>query len=379
LRIYGLRTWINNLVWIVRSMLIYFLLTIGVTLLSLIQLPKSDTKFSVKKAVFNSTNWFLLWTVLFVYSIQVSSFSVFFGQFFKRRKISHRFKMFDIFFCRSITALLAKLIGFLIWIITFIDFYPGVPVAIRYLLCLFPNTGLMFCLQVILQYERKANNLTMNEIYSNLFSYRLYIGICLLTMLIYSVIYFCLAIYIERINPGEFGIAQPWFYPFRISRLPTATVRPSEIRQSNNQWVELSSIDNSRKAAVSIQNLTKVKICSLSFFVFRSVFSFRKEFGRFQAVSNLSLDFYRGEVCSLLGENGAGKTTTTFILVGWFVSSKECWIENETNYVLFRNVRTNIRTSIDRRFRHSKRFAECASITWILSTIWSENVESFVK
>jgi ATP-binding cassette subfamily A (ABC1) protein 3 len=35
-------------------------------------------------------------------------------------------------------------------------------------------------------------------------------------------------------------------------------------------------------------------------------------------VSDLSLDFYSGEVCSLLGHNGAGKTTTTFILVGQF-------------------------------------------------------------
>ncbi len=33
-------------------------------------------------------------------------------------------------------------------------------------------------------------------------------------------------------------------------------------------------------------------------------------------MSDLSLNFYKGEVCSLLGHNGAGKTTTTFILVG---------------------------------------------------------------
>jgi hypothetical protein len=55
-----------------------------------------------------------------------------------------------------ILALLAKLIGFVVWVITFIDFYPGVSVGVRYFLCLFPNTGLMFCLQVVLQYERKG-------------------------------------------------------------------------------------------------------------------------------------------------------------------------------------------------------------------------------
>lgn len=31
-----------------------------------------------------------------------------------------------------------------------------------------------------------------------------------------------------------------------------------------------------------------------------------------------SVDFYPGEVCSLLGHNGVGKTTVTFILVGRF-------------------------------------------------------------
>ena len=40
-----------------------------------------------------------------------------------------------------------------------------------------------------------------------------------------------------------------------------------------------------------------------------------KKFGKFDAVKRLTLEFYEGEVCTLLGHNGAGKTTTTFILV----------------------------------------------------------------
>ena len=57
--------------------------------LSLAVLPSSGARFnSVSKALFNYTDWTLLWTILFVYSIQVSAFSVFFGQLFKRRKKS---------------------------------------------------------------------------------------------------------------------------------------------------------------------------------------------------------------------------------------------------------------------------------------------------
>jgi len=70
-----------------RALIIYFLLSSIITVLSLIVLP--STRFrtnSSAKALFNYTHWTLLWTILFVYSIQVSAFSVFFGQFFKRRK-----------------------------------------------------------------------------------------------------------------------------------------------------------------------------------------------------------------------------------------------------------------------------------------------------
>ncbi len=55
-----------------------------------------------------------------------------------------------------ILALLAKLLGVVVWIITFIDFYSGTPIGVRYLLCLFPNAGLLFCIQVIQQYERRS-------------------------------------------------------------------------------------------------------------------------------------------------------------------------------------------------------------------------------
>lgn len=114
---------------------------------------------SVTKAVFNYTDWKVLWTVLFVYAIQTSVFAVFFGQLFKRRNILFlpiiKSENEDNF--THILALLAKLVGLVIWIITFVDFYPSAPVGIRYFLCFFPNAGLLFCIQVMQQYERRSS------------------------------------------------------------------------------------------------------------------------------------------------------------------------------------------------------------------------------
>ncbi|CAF3110060.1 unnamed protein product [Rotaria socialis] len=302
-RIFGLRTWINNLVWVTRSMFIYIVLCSLLTGFSVLVLPSSNaTSKSVDKAVFNSTHWTVIWTVLFVYSIQLSTFSVFFGQFFSR-------------------PLLAKFLAFTIWILTFIDFYNNIPVVIRYLMCFFPNTGLLFCLEVIQQYERKSDNMTtFKDFYSNLFTYPLYIGICLLLMIAYSIIYMVLAVYIERINPGQFGVSQPFFYPClrknKISKtipisdsdengsLPTNRITKSKISK-HDHWIEMDSKISRIYPLIRIKHLAK-------------------EFGRFTAVSDFSFDFYEGEVCALLGHNGAGKTTITFILVGMMEATSGC-------------------------------------------------------
>ena len=112
---------------------------------------------------------------------------------------------------------------------------------------------------------------TFAHLYSNLFTYPLYIGLCLLLMLVYSVIYLLLAIYVERVNPGEFGVAQPWNYLFKKSYWkPKASsfVRPSDkdaklphtdmTISSQNHWIEPESKSNTNDASLTVSHLTKV-------------------------------------------------------------------------------------------------------------------------
>ncbi|CAF1254126.1 unnamed protein product, partial [Didymodactylos carnosus] len=53
-------------------------------------------------------------------------------------------------------ALTVKVVGFLLWVITFIDYYTTAPLGVKYFMTMFPNTSLMFIIQVMLQYERKS-------------------------------------------------------------------------------------------------------------------------------------------------------------------------------------------------------------------------------
>ena len=105
--------------------------------------------------------------------------------------------------------------------------------------------------------------LTYNELYWNIFDYPLYIGICLLMMLIYSIIYVFLATYVERVNPGEFGIAQPWNYLFKKSYWNSSTVQPSEIERNaptmESHWIEMETREKKKVApTMTINHLTKV-------------------------------------------------------------------------------------------------------------------------
>lgn len=111
--------------------------------------------------------------------------------------------------------------------------------------------------------------ITFNHLYWNIFPYPLYIGLCLLMMLIYSVIYFFLAIYVERVNPGEFGVSQPWNYLCRKSYWtssvqPTSGKMDSDRISSPNHWIETKNTSKLKRPTMIIDRLNKVKISPFS-------------------------------------------------------------------------------------------------------------------
>lgn len=70
-----------------------------------------------------------------------------------------------------------------------------------------------------------------------------------------------------------------------------------------------------------------------------SIQNISKRFGSTQALDNVSLDFYPGEVHALLGENGAGKSTLIKILTGIH--------QADSGRVIFQNEPISIRNSFD--------------------------------
>ncbi|XP_076977505.1 phospholipid-transporting ATPase ABCA7 [Tamandua tetradactyla] len=112
--------------------------------------------------------------------------------------------------------------------------------------------------------------------------------------------------YLEAVCPGQYGIPEPWNFPFRRSywcgsRTPKGPA-PAPARHDPEVLVEQAP--PGLNPGVSLRGLEKQFPGSSQ-----------------PALRGLSLDLYQGHITAFLGHNGAGKTTTLSILSGLFPPS----------------------------------------------------------
>ncbi|KFO28911.1 ATP-binding cassette sub-family A member 7 [Fukomys damarensis] len=125
-------------------------------------------------------------------------------------------------------------------------------------------------------------------------------------LLLDAVLYALTIWYLEAVCPGQYGIPEPWNFPFRKSYWcgpePPKDPAPAPTPQDPNVLVE--GAPPGLCPGVSIRGLEKqFPGCPQP------------------ALRGLSLDFYQGHITAFLGHNGAGKTTTLSILSGLFPPS----------------------------------------------------------
>jgi ATP-binding cassette, subfamily A (ABC1), member 3 len=110
-----------------------------------------------------------------------------------------------------------------------------------------------------------------------------------------------LVFYFEKVMPGNHGIAEPWYFPAQkivqffhllrpvVEKKDEEVVDPLQIDNSNNnnEFFEDEAIYSARRIGIEIKNLDK---------------NFHQFGKKKQAVSNLSLNVYEGQITVLLGE-----------------------------------------------------------------------------
>ncbi|XP_052174030.1 ABC transporter A family member 1 isoform X3 [Diospyros lotus] len=143
--------------------------------------------------------------------------------------------------------------------------------------------------------------------------------VCLLMMLLDTLLYCLIGLYLDKVLPRENGIRQPWnfLFPKCIWRRKSTTEHSacsSDTNPGNNDFpgndpfvpaVEAMSLEMKQQEldgrCIQIRNL-------------RKVYTANKR--RCCAVKSLQLTLHENQILALLGHNGAGKSTTISMLVG---------------------------------------------------------------
>ena len=86
--------------------------------------------------------------------------------------------------------------------------------------CLYSNTAMAFALQLVAMFEGSGEGIQWSNINRGVspdddFTF----GDVIVMLIIDAGIYLLVALYFEAVFPGEYGVPQPWYFPFTVKRL----------------------------------------------------------------------------------------------------------------------------------------------------------------
>lgn len=245
-----------------------------------------DLNFSQLR-IYTFSNWIILWLLFTIYGISTITFSFFVSAFISKTSCAY-----------YVTALLCIASIFPHFFVT----YEDITFTEQLLVCLTPNSAMLYAVHFLTDLELLGDGMQWSNVWhSSLYGDNLPIGIIMVFMLLTSVALLLITLYIERVLPGAYGVAEPWYFPFTKVFWCGGHPRRDDphSRSDNND-------DNFEKTPDNLHSGAGIQIKSL-----RKVFSSGKV-----AVDNLSVNMFENQITVLLGHNGAGKSTTIAMLTG---------------------------------------------------------------
>ncbi|CAF0820413.1 unnamed protein product, partial [Didymodactylos carnosus] len=277
-----------KLAWFTRSIVFLTIADILISVCYIVQVPLSS---GGKSSVIGQTSATLLFFFLFTYSITSICFMFLISTLFDKG----------------------------LWFMSYLPYafiqprYETMTRASKMASCLLHNLGLALGAQLIGQFEGKGTGLQwsmINERFSVDDNFTMLDVIIMLY--VDALIYLILALYIEKIWPGQYGIPKKWYFPFTLSfwRGHSQTIAKNVVVDSANDLFSsqeknaFEDESNDRELGIRLINVSKV----YTFFL--------KTKPPVHAVRNVSMNIYNGQLTALLGHNGAGKSTTISMITG---------------------------------------------------------------
>ncbi|KAL1278816.1 hypothetical protein QQF64_025489 [Cirrhinus molitorella] len=294
MRMMGLSNWLHWSAWFLMFFLFLSISIFFVTVLLCV-------KVSPNGAVLTYSDPTLVFFFLLLFAVSTISFSFMISAFFSRANVA------------------AAAGGF----IYFLSYLPYIFLWPRYDLlshaqkvsaCLISNVAMAMGAQLIGMFEGKGTGIQWHNLFNSVtvdddFSLAQVLGLLLLD----SVLYALVAWYVEAVFPGEYGVPRPWYFfilpSYWCSSPRVALLKEKEDEEEAEKVTKGEFIEEEPAGLVSgvkIKHLAKV---------------FKVGNKTKEAVRDLTLNMFEGQITVLLGHNGAGKTTTLSMLTGLFPPS----------------------------------------------------------
>lgn len=186
------------------------------------------------------------------------------------------------------------------------DTSSNLSLGVRLILCLFCNSAMGFGLDIFIDRETHQEGVQWNNLWSPASpDDNISLGIVMVMLIICSILYLLLALYLEKLFPGEYGIPEKWYFPFSAKYWTHNKVEMFEDYEAANHTTKQLN-DNFEKEPKDLRAGIQIK-------------NLRKVYGKNKiAVAGLTANMYKDQITVLLGHNGAGKTTTMCMLTGMF-------------------------------------------------------------
>uniref|UniRef100_A0A3P8SAU7 ATP binding cassette subfamily A member 3 n=1 Tax=Amphiprion percula TaxID=161767 RepID=A0A3P8SAU7_AMPPE len=294
MRMMGLSNWLHWSAWFLMFFLFLSISVFFVTLLLCIQVSPNG-------AVLTYSDPTLVFVFLLVFTVATINFSFMISAFFTRANVAAAAGGFIYF--------LSYLPYLFLW-----PRYDQLSHAQKTSACLISNVAMAMGAQLIGMFEGKGAGIQWSNLFDSVtvdddFSLAQVLGLLLLDSLLYGLV----AWYMEAVFPGEYGVPLPAYFfvlpSYWCSSPRMALVSEKEEEEDAEKALKGEFIEEEPAGLVSG---IKIKHLSKEFKVGNKTR---------QAVRDLTLNMFEGQITVVLGHNGAGKTTTLSMLTGLFPPS----------------------------------------------------------
>ncbi|XP_061740845.1 phospholipid-transporting ATPase ABCA3 [Nerophis ophidion] len=291
MRMMGLSNWLHWTAWFLMFFLFISISVFFVTLLLCIQVSPNG-------AVLSYSDPTLVFVFLLVFTVATINFSFMISAFFSRANVAAAAGGFTYF--------MSYLPYLFLW-----PRYDLLSHAQKVSACLISNVAMAMGAQLIGMFEGKGTGIQWSNMFDSVtvdddFSLAQVMGLLLFDAVLYGMV----AWYIEAVFPGEYGVPLPSYFfvlpSYWCSSPRMALLNEKEEEEDAEKALKGEFIEEEPSGIVSgvkIKHLAK---------------EFRVGNKTRQAVRDLTLNMFEGQITVLLGHNGAGKTTTLSMLTGLF-------------------------------------------------------------